>query len=280
MGAAFLSLNRIQDLLDGPGALGAGDDGLALLWNNASGQFEPGAAGVSDHGAMSGLGDDDHTQYLLATGSRNTTGSHTYTAGANLTLAGGELSITEDVASNAPLTINLAAGQAAGALRILSSTGSFYGGFSEMGRVIAGAGSTASRSIQSYASSGAGIDLAIGTITMGLWNIDQLVIEAWKVRLMASQDLFLEGGLISVVENDAAAVPLTLKLAASHSADALQVQSAAAAVQLAVGPAGQIKTNQTAANTNTPGGATARQLALYDVGGTLLGYVPVYASAW
>lgn len=33
------------------------------------------AGGVSDHGALSGLGDDDHTQYLLANGSRSMSGS-------------------------------------------------------------------------------------------------------------------------------------------------------------------------------------------------------------
>jgi hypothetical protein len=43
---------------------------------------------------------------------------------------------------------------------------------------------------------------------------------------------------------------------------------------------GRIRTNQTASNTNTPGGATAYQLPLYDQTGTLLGYIPVYGSAW
>lgn len=35
--------------------------------------------GVTDHGALSGLGDDDHSQYLLADGSRNLTGDLTIT---------------------------------------------------------------------------------------------------------------------------------------------------------------------------------------------------------
>ncbi len=36
-----------------------------------------------------------------------------------------------------------------------------------------------------------------------------------------------------------------------------------------------------AANTNTPSGATARQLPIYAANGsTLLGYIPIYASAW
>ena len=34
-----------------------------------------GGGGVTDHGALTGLGDDDHTQYLLVDGSRDFTGS-------------------------------------------------------------------------------------------------------------------------------------------------------------------------------------------------------------
>lgn len=34
------------------------------------------------------------------------------------------------------------------------------------------------------------------------------------------------------------------------------------------------------ANTNTPSGATAYQLPVYNESGTLIGYVPVYSSAW
>lgn len=40
-----------------------------------------GGAGVSDHGALTGLSDDDHTQYLLATGARALTGNQS--AGSN-----------------------------------------------------------------------------------------------------------------------------------------------------------------------------------------------------
>jgi hypothetical protein len=43
---------------------------------------------------------------------------------------------------------------------------------------------------------------------------------------------------------------------------------------------GPIGVGNTAANTNTPSGATARQWPLYDEDGNLIGYVPVYGSAW
>lgn len=91
----------VQFSWDGPGALGAGEDGKALCWDQSSGRFVltakaaaahthapsdisqggatsgqallwDGAAwtpatlpeGVTDHGALDGLADDDHTQYL------------------------------------------------------------------------------------------------------------------------------------------------------------------------------------------------------------------------
>lgn len=66
----------------------------------------------------------------------------------------------------------------------------------------------------------------------------------------------------------------------SQSANLLEAQTSAAAVMFAIGPAGSIRTNQTVANTNTPSGATARALPIYNESGTLQGYLPVYGSAW
>lgn len=53
-----------------------------------------------------------------------------------------------------------------------------------------------------------------------------------------------------------------------------------ASTQFAIGKGGQIRTNQATTNTNTPSGATAKKLEIFDAGGTSLGYIPVYASAW
>ncbi len=55
-------------------------DKRALLVSAATGSGD----GVSDHGNLSGLGDDDHTQYLLADGTRN--------LGGNWNLGGNDLS--------------------------------------------------------------------------------------------------------------------------------------------------------------------------------------------
>lgn len=48
----------------------------------------------------------------------------------------------------------------------------------------------------------------------------------------------------------------------------------------AVASDGKIRTNQATANTNTPSGATAKKLEIFDTAGTSLGFIPIYASAW
>ena len=61
-------------------------------------------AGVTDHGALSGLGDDDHTQYLLADGSRALSGN--LTVAASVTIDGVDISAHAANASahHAPVT--------------------------------------------------------------------------------------------------------------------------------------------------------------------------------
>lgn len=54
----------------------------------------------------------------------------------------------------------------------------------------------------------------------------------------------------------------------------------AASTQFAIGKGGQIRTNQATTNTNTPTGATAKKLEIFDASGTSLGFIPIYASAW
>jgi len=70
MSVAIRTITRLQDADDAP-SLGAGQDGYALTWDNGSGAFVATAlsAGVTDHGALTGLTpDDDHTQYALLAG--------------------------------------------------------------------------------------------------------------------------------------------------------------------------------------------------------------------
>lgn len=85
MAVAIRTITRLQDADDAP-SLGAGQNGYALTWNNATSAFVATAlpaAGVTDHGALTGLADDDHTQYLLATGTRAgaTSQAQTFTNG-------------------------------------------------------------------------------------------------------------------------------------------------------------------------------------------------------
>jgi hypothetical protein len=66
--APALAGNQIWVLPDADG-----DDGYALVTDGV-GNLSWAEAGVTDHGALTGLGDDDHTQYLLVDGTRAMSG--------------------------------------------------------------------------------------------------------------------------------------------------------------------------------------------------------------
>lgn len=71
-----------------------------------------------------------------------------------------------------------------------------------------------------------------------------------------------------------------LRTAATDPKPHIIMASNAGTVEFAVSNGGSILTNQTTANTATPSGATAYQLPIYGIAGVLLGYIPVYGSAW
>lgn len=74
-GLGFSTLDLRGD--DGIGVPSGGTTGQALIklsntdYDTTWGTVATSGGGTSDHGALSGLGDDDHTQYLLADGSRS-----------------------------------------------------------------------------------------------------------------------------------------------------------------------------------------------------------------
>ena len=68
MSVAIRTITRVQDADDLGSTPGAGNDGYALTWDNGAGAFVLAAAGVTDHGALSGLSDDDHSGYALLAG--------------------------------------------------------------------------------------------------------------------------------------------------------------------------------------------------------------------
>lgn len=85
MSVAVRTITRLQDADDINVTLGVGADEYALCWDNDTAKFVLRAmsAGVTDHGALTGLSDDDHSQYLLATGARTGASSQaqTFTSG-------------------------------------------------------------------------------------------------------------------------------------------------------------------------------------------------------
>lgn len=70
----------VQQATDGPGALAAGDDGKALVWNQATGRFIMATVSGGDADTLDGL---DSTAFLLATGARTgaTSQAQTFTNG-------------------------------------------------------------------------------------------------------------------------------------------------------------------------------------------------------
>lgn len=74
MAIAITGASRLQDLTDVNVTLAAGVDEYVLTYDHDTQRFllRASAAGVTDHGLLdaASLLDDDHTQYLLATGSR------------------------------------------------------------------------------------------------------------------------------------------------------------------------------------------------------------------
>lgn len=92
--------------------------------------------------------------------------------------------------------------------------------------------------------------------------------------------IFSNGGKSQLQSGASTVTPLVLKGASSQSANMLEVQDNSANILFAIEADGDIRTSKATANTNTPSGATAYQLAIYNAAGTLLGYIPIYGSAW
>lgn len=84
-------------------ALGIDPDGFPrpLAVDSAGMLLSSGGAGVSDHGALTGLTDDDHPQYVLATGTRNITGIQTFDSGLDsygeVNLYNGPINLAGDI---------------------------------------------------------------------------------------------------------------------------------------------------------------------------------------
>lgn len=167
---------RISGFPAAPGAvkyLRVAADG-SLSWEDA---------GVSDHGALGGLGDDDHTQYLLVDGTRAMTGRLTLPTGSRLAVSVGN---------------------------------SQYNGVWFNGDQIG----LASNSVDCFTARSSGNLLQAST------------------SVVAGKDLSVLGGEVSIVEDTAANVPLTVKGAASQSGNLTEWQDSTGAVVAQVSPSG------------------------------------------
>lgn len=157
----------VQYAFDGPGTLGAGDDDKVLTWNNSTGRFDMTtvSGGVSDHGALTGLADDDHSIYALLAGR---SGGQTIVGGTasgdNLTLQSTSnatkgrilshpITITAQATTDKVLVLQHVTGAAAYFLECLNGLGSRTIGLSHVGGVEAAA----------IAASGTGFDITLGS---------------------------------------------------------------------------------------------------------------------
>lgn len=264
----------VQFSWDGPGALGPSDNAKFLRWNDAAGHFEMASVtggatvlsdlsdwpaptagyylrrnaadtayewaavsgGVTDHGALTGLGDDDHAQYVTlapATAMRN----RMLVPSDGATAA--QFGVVGLTSTYATIDVSDSAGSAA--LRIVVGGGSDYI-FKRNGYAEWATGWVVNFSTQGY--------------------YTQFHQRCYFFSLYSD-------------------VPqITVRGSAGQTSHLTEWQDSTAAVQFAIGATGKILTNQATANTNTPAGATAKALPIYDAAGTLLGFIPVYAAQW
>lgn len=265
----------IQYAWDGPGTLGAGQNGQALLWDNATGKFVAGSAGVTAHSGLTGLTTgDDHTQYLLVNGTRAMTGNlvmgaglqvrsdYVYAsdggqqiqltsgllkfwkrtdhvgradfgAGADINILGGELSITEDVATSVPLIVKGAASQSADLQQWQNSAGTVLANVSAAGVLTLPAGSVSSPALM--VSDGGGLYRG----ATGYLNFSTAGTR--RMQLYSALNLF-----VPIIPETAATVPLTVKGAASQTADLQQWQNSAGTVLSSIKPSGAFSDPATA----------------------------------
>ena len=165
-------------------------------------------AGVSDHGALSGLADDDHSQYLLADGSRSLAGN--LAVGAGITIDGIDLSAhAADPAAHHALAT---AGNA---------------GISVAGQAISLAAAAA----------GAGLGYAAGVLAVGVANTGAtgLTVEADAVRLTSSSN---PGAAAAILASDASGYLNLVRLVLSDRLRTPLIDTASG--NLTLQPAGDI----------------------------------------
>lgn len=143
--------------------------------------------------------------------------------------------------------------------------------------------------IGSGASIGTGFGLSIqdgftasgGSISTlyGVKVEDQTAGSTANYALYTGRGQVVHGDATTITAPTASTLPLKVKGAASQTANLAECQDSSSSVQFAIGPNGQVKTNQTqiVGDFDTLSGL-GRVLKVYDTAGTLLGYIPIYTT--
>lgn len=260
------------------------------------------------HGTTTSLGADDHTQYLLASGSRNGAASQAQTFTNGIQIARGITGL--DLIDNyfglayTPYIYQVDSyndygmlyagyGSAPGAYQTFVASKTTDGDAN--GALTNGSnlaffqfygddGSTFQEAADIIVSVDGSVSGGVVPARVDFYTMDSTGFSAKRFTIRADGKAGVNSAspaaMLEIIDNAAATVGLVVQEAASQTADAVQTKNSSSAVQFAVGAGGKLKTNQAAANTHTPSGATAKQLPIYDIAGTLLGYIPIYGSAW
>lgn len=270
----------VQFSWDGPGALAGGDDGKALCWDQASGRFTmvakaaashthapsdlsqggatsgqvlawngsawvatTPAAGVTDHGALTGLGDDDHAGYVLlapAASTRNV--------------------IQPTGAAVVPLVVKGAASQSAALQTWQNSAGTALLQVTASGQLCYGLGGngafatfgSASLQLGTWGTTQVGVNWiasnTLGVVSMNATNTGLVVRGASGMSVNIIEAQVSTGTVVARVGPTGAGLfqpstdvaPLVLKGHASATANLLELQNSAGAVKASVSPYGSI----------------------------------------
>lgn len=274
-------------------ASGSTDTGKVWVWNHTTSKYEPTALGT--------MAVATETNYLLASGSRAGAVSalQPFTSGIVTGIVRPESDSTaafrvqNAAGSSDVLTVNtsgesLLYKSLAGAGQLLISggpgDGRYVGMWSGVAASAASFANYAFLSIDNGTTDRQVLFNAPGTdgkLFFRQNNGTMMSLQSGRLQVSTNTSFTGDAGARLSVRTDAAELKAISVIAeASQTANLQEWQDDTGAVLLAVGPTGQIKTTQATTNTNTPSGATAYKIAIHNAAGTLLGYVPIYASAW
>lgn len=272
---------RTRSLL---GPTGIGTSGQVLTSDGAGGtSWQNAAGGVTDHGALTGLGDDDHTQYALLAGRA---GGQTLIGG---TASGNTLTLKGE-AGDAALIVS-ASGHVCTVRQTASVPGVLFTGPGRIGGTDATDGITQFVSVNipgnrqfaigpsdgwtnaavrffryAFVGGGATLDAIDGTGQRA-----DMLFGNGTTNVTFGADLLGPSTVKAFFGGEAAKVCAAYRMAVGQTANALEVQNSDGSVAWAIGPKGAIKP-VSLADTDAPNGSiyystTQSKLVYKDSGG-------------